>query len=217
VSTIKKFTFNAIYENTYIIYDETKECIIIDPGCSNASEKNELASFILSHGLKPVRLVNTHCHVDHIPGNGFVAETYSVGLEINELEQFILDRAPDYGEMFGIDTGVQPPVKSYLKEGDEIKFGTTTLTLLFTPGHSPGSLTFYNKSEKYAIVGDVLFYKSVGRFDIPGADGSTLFKSITEKLMTLPDDVKIYCGHGQETSIGFERANNPFLRNAKGF
>lgn len=217
MSTVKKFTFNPFSENTYIIYDETKECIIIDPGCCTANEKNELASFVLAHGLRPVRLVNTHCHVDHIPGNGFVADTFSIGLEIHENEIPILERAPDYGPMFQIEVGVQPPVKSFLKEGDFITFGNTLLSILFTPGHSPGSVSFYCEKENYIIAGDVLFYLSVGRYDIPGADGPTLFKSIAEKLMTLPDNVKVYCGHGQETSIGFERKNNPFLRSASGF
>ena len=209
-----KLTFGPFQENTYVIYDQTSECIVIDPGCSNAAERAELIKTIDSLGLKPVRLINTHCHVDHIPGNALIADTYHVGLEIHPNEVQVLSDAPSFAGIFQIEmSGDQPPIKAFINEGDEIKFGSTTLRTLLTPGHSPGSISFYNEIEGYVISGDVLFYRSVGRYDLPGADGSQLFQSITTKLMTLPDDVKVYSGHGPDTTIGSERRHNPFLKN----
>jgi hydroxyacylglutathione hydrolase len=213
VSQVLKLTFGPFQENTYIIYDQTSECIVIDPGVSNATEREELLKTIDSLGLKPVRLINTHCHVDHIPGNPLIAGTYHIGLEIHPDEVEILKNAPSFAGIFQIEmSGEQPPVKSFLNDGDEVKFGTTTLKVLLTPGHSPGSISFYNEPEGYVISGDVLFYRSVGRYDLPGADGATLFRSISTRLMTLPDDVKVYSGHGPDTTIGSERRHNTFLK-----
>ena len=186
---------------------------MIDPGCSNAKERDELLKTIADLGLNPVRLINTHCHVDHIPGNPLIATTYGIGLEIHPDEVQVLRDAPDFAHIFQIEmSGDQPPVKAFINEGDVIKFGNTALKVLLTPGHSPGSISFYNETEGYVISGDVLFYRSVGRYDLPGADGGTLFQSITIQLMTLPDDVKVYSGHGPDTTIGSERRHNPFLK-----
>ena len=213
MSQVVKMTFGPIQENTYIIYDQTLECLVIDPGCSNAKEREELLKAISDLGLKPVRLINTHCHVDHIPGNPLIADTYGIALEIHQNEVPVLKDAPDYGHIFQIEmSGEQPPVKAFINDGDVIKFGNTSLKVLLTPGHSPGSISLYNETEGYVISGDVLFYRSVGRYDLPGADGGVLFQSITTKLMTLPDDVKVYSGHGPETTIGSERRHNPFLK-----
>lgn len=213
MSQVVKLTFGPFQENTYIIYDQTSECIVIDPGCSNAKERAELLKTIADLGLKPVRLINTHCHVDHIPGNPLIAATYDIGLEIHPDEVQVLRDAPDFANIFQIEmSGEQPPVKAFINEGDVIKFGNTALKVLLTPGHSPGSISFYNETEGYVISGDVLFYRSVGRYDLPGADGGTLFQSITTQLMTLPDDVKVYSGHGPDTTIGSERRHNPFLK-----
>jgi hydroxyacylglutathione hydrolase len=213
VSQVVKLTFGPFQENTYIIYDETMECVVIDPGASNAAERAELAKVIDDLCLKPVRLINTHCHVDHIPGNPFIADTYHVGLEIHPDEVEILANAPGFADMFQIEmSGKQPPVKALIHDGDKIKFGKTTLHVLLTPGHSPGSISFYNEQDGYVVAGDVLFYRSVGRYDLPGADGQVLFRSITTRLMTLPDDVKVYAGHGPDTTIGSERRHNPFMK-----
>ena len=213
MSKVVKLTFGPFQENTYIIYDQTSECVVIDPGCSNAKERDELLKTIADLGLNPVRLINTHCHVDHIPGNPLIATTYGIGLEIHPDEVQVLRDAPDFAHIFQIEmSGDQPPVKAFINEGDVIKFGNTALKVLLTPGHSPGSISFYNETEGYVISGDVLFYRSVGRYDLPGADGGTLFQSITTQLMTLPDDVKVYSGHGPDTTIGSERRNNPFLK-----
>lgn len=213
MSHLLKLTFGPFQENTYVIYDQTLECIVIDPGCTNAAERAELLKTIDDLGLKPVRLINTHCHVDHIPGNPLIAETYNIGLEIHPNEVEVLKNAVNYADIFRIEmSGEQPPVKAFINEGDEIKFGTTVLKTLLTPGHSPGSISFYNETEGYVVSGDVLFYRSVGRYDLPGASGEVLFKSISTQLMTLPDDVKVYSGHGPETTIGSERRHNPFMK-----
>ncbi len=212
MSQVVKLTFGPIMENTFIIYDETSECVIIDPGCANAREREELIAEISRLQLRPVRLLNTHCHVDHIPGNPLIANTYNIGLEIHPLEEQVLADAPDFADMFGIEMDPMPPVKGYLNEGDEVKFGNTVLEVLFTPGHSPGSISFYNAADKYVVSGDVLFYQSIGRYDLPGANGPVLFRTLTEVMMKLPDDTRVYCGHGRDTSIGLERGHNPYLR-----
>jgi hydroxyacylglutathione hydrolase len=209
---IHKHTFNPFQENTYIVTDDTKECTIIDPGCSSDQERKKLVQTIESHGLKPVKLLNTHCHIDHFPGNKFVCDTYGLLPEFHEVELQVMYEALKYQSFFGFQLEASPEPKRFLKEGDEIKFGNTVLQVLFTPGHSPGSLSFYNEAEKVIISGDVLFQGSVGRFDLPGADGKILLESIVNKLLTLPDDVKVYSGHGPETFIGVERRNNPFLQ-----
>lgn len=192
--------------------DETKECVIIDPGCSNDKERAVLLQTIEAFALKPVKLLNTHCHIDHFPGNKFVCDTYGLLPEFHEIELEVMYGALDYQSFFGFKLDASPEPKNFLKEGDEVKFGNTVLTVLFTPGHSPGSLSFYNEADKVIISGDVLFQGSVGRFDIPGADGQVLFETLTNKMMTLQDDVKVYSGHGPETFIGIERRNNPFLQ-----
>lgn len=205
-------TFNPFQENTYILHDETGECIIIDPGCYEKGEKEELAAFIRSKKLNPVRLINTHCHIDHILGNYFVAETFGLKLEAHELEIPVLKSAEVLGPMWGIHPDPSPMPSALLKEGDVVSFGNTRLAVLFTPGHSPGSITFYSKENGLAISGDVLFHQSIGRTDLPGGDFKTLIKSIREKLFTLPNETKIFSGHGPMTTIGFEKENNPFVQ-----
>ena len=208
---IQSFTFNAFQENTYILYDETKEAVIIDPGCYDTNEQRALVNFIEKEQLKPVKLLNTHAHIDHMLGNNFVAEKYKIGLEMNKLDLEGLRRTTEYGQLYGFNVAPSPEPVVFLDEGDEIKFGNSILEILFTPGHSPGHITFYNKDQKFAIAGDVLFYGSIGRTDLPGGDYDTLIASIKNKLFPLGDDFKIYSGHGEPTTIGFERLNNPFL------
>lgn len=205
------FTFNPFQENTYILSDDSRECVIIDPGCYDSFEKDELDSFIKNQKLKPVRLLNTHCHIDHVLGNKFVADNYKLQIELNFLEIPLLRAVVDYAPQYGIFCEPSPEPFALINEGDVIKFGNSNLKILFTPGHSPGSFCFYNEKEKFVISGDVLFQMSIGRTDLPGGDYETLIKSIREKLFILPDDVKVYPGHGPETNIGFEKRNNPFL------
>ena len=208
---IKSFTFNMVDENTYILYDDTKEAVIIDPGCSDAIEQKKLTDFIAANRLKVVRLLNTHCHLDHVLGNPLVVEKYGVGLEIHKNEIPVLNYAVASGLRYGIQVPEQPTPKAFLEENEIINFGDMQLKVLYAPGHSPGSICFYNEAENYLIGGDVLFFDSIGRTDLPGGNHEQLLESIKTRLMTLPDNVKVYSGHGQATTIGRERTNNPFL------
>jgi len=205
------FTFNPFQENTYILHDESKQCIIMDPGCYTPAEKDELSRFIEQQALLPVRLINTHCHIDHVLGNKFVADTYRLQLELHLMEIPLLRAVTEYGPQYGIFPEEVPEPTLLIREGDEIKFGTTTLKVLHTPGHSPGSLCFYDESSGQIISGDVLFQLSIGRTDLPGGNYTDLMKSIREKLFVLPEGTKVYPGHGPSTTIGFEKQNNPFL------
>jgi len=197
MAKVVHLTFNAFQENTFLVFDETGECIIFDPGCSNPQEETALKAKIEELNLTPVRLINTHCHVDHVLGNRFVADTYQLGLEIHELELPLLESLPMVCNMYGLPEPPPSPVPSrYLEAGDTIAFGHTKLEMLFTPGHSPGSLSFYCKEDKFIIAGDVLFYNSIGRTDLPGGDHATLIASIKNELLPLGDDITVYCGHG---------------------
>ncbi len=207
---IHSFTFNPFEENTYILSDETGECVIVDPGCYTEEEKKKLSDFISSNQLKPVKLLLTHTHIDHVLGNNFLCGKYNLRIEMNEIEVGLLRSAALYGEMWGIQMEPSPEPTVFLKEGDEVKFGKSILQIIFTPGHSPGSICFYNKEEKFAIAGDVLFHGSIGRTDLPGGNHATLLESIREKVFPLGDDFKIYPGHGPATTIAHEKKFNPY-------
>ena len=209
--TIQSFTFNPFEENMYVLFDETREAVIIDPGCYTREEQNELSAFIQGQGLKPVKLLNTHAHLDHILGNNYVAGKYNIPLEMHEEDLELLRSAPVYGQIWGISPEPSPDPSAFLKEGDTVKFGNSTLDILFTPGHCPGSITFHSVKEKFAIAGDVLFYESIGRTDLPGGNTETLFRSIREKIFMLSEDTQIYPGHGPVTSVGHEKRFNAFL------
>ncbi len=209
--TVASFAFNPFQENTYVLYDETSECIIIDPGCYTEEERTELVNFLEHENLKPVKLINTHCHIDHILGNKFIAEKYNLKLEMNELDLPTLHAVPMYGQKWGITAEPSPEPEVLLVEGDIVRFGNSSLEVLFTPGHSSGSISFYCRADAFVIVGDVLFLSSIGRTDLPGGNFDTLIESIREKLFPLEDSTKVYPGHGPPTTIGFEKENNPFL------
>lgn len=211
MSKIKTFTFNPFQENTYIVYDETKECVIIDPGCYTPAEKQRLADFVTNEGLTPVRLLNTHCHLDHIFGNEFCEDRYGLSLEIHRGELPVLAHAPQAGQMFGVPTPAQRTPTKFIEEGDTISFGNTHFQVILTPGHSPASICFYNQTEGYIISGDVLFNRSIGRYDLPGGNLETLLESIKYKLFILPDETKVYAGHGITTTIISEKMYNPFM------
>lgn len=213
MANVVKLTFNDFQENTYVVYDDSAECIIFDPGCYRPHEEQELTGKISELGLQPVRLINTHCHLDHVFGNRFVAEHYGLDLEIPKGELPLLQAAPQLCLMYGLPPMQPSPEPSVLLEaGQEVTFGNTRLEVLFTPGHSPASMCFYCREDDFVIAGDVLFYGSIGRTDLPGGDHETLIRSIREELLPLPDDTIVYPGHGPETRIGFERLNNPFLQ-----
>ena len=211
---IEKLTFNNFMENTFIVYDQTKECIIIDPGCYSEEEKDKLLSFIKSNKLKPTLLINTHCHIDHIFGNNFVNKIWDIELAINKLDLEILNSAHLVAQSYGFNNYEPSPLPSkYIKEGDFITFGQSKLKIIFTPGHAPGHISLYSQKDNFIISGDVLFMNSIGRTDLPGGNYEILIKTIKTKLLTLPEKTKVYCGHGPDTTIDNEKKNNPFLKN----
>ena len=205
-------TFNPFQENTYIVYDETGECIIFDPGCINADEEQKLVQTISDNKLKPVKFINTHCHLDHVFGNKFVADTYSLPLGIHKGELIVLESVPAVCKAYGLPLPVPSPMPEYfIEEGEIISFGNSELKVLFTPGHSPASLCFYNSKDAFVIAGDVLFRDSIGRTDLPGGGHQTLLNSVKTQLFVLPDDVEVWPGHGPSTKVGYEREHNPFF------
>ncbi len=209
---IKLFEFSPIQENTYLLYNEFNDCIIIDPGCYFDEEKQTIKNFIKSNNLNAKYLINTHCHLDHVFGNKFVAEEFNLIPHIHPLEKKLLDYAPTSGLMYNLPFDNYSGELKYIEEGASIKLGTDELISLFTPGHSPGSLSFYCKKQSFVISGDVLFYQSIGRTDLPGGNLETLLTSIRKQLFVLPDETEVYSGHGQKTSVGEEKRSNPFLK-----
>jgi hydroxyacylglutathione hydrolase len=207
---IQSFVFNPFEENTYVLFDETRECVIIDPGCVEKDEQQELADFIQDNQLSVQLLLNTHCHIDHVLGNFFVKEKFKTKLLIPVKEEPVLRAGSVSASNYGFYQYQAASPDSYIKEGDIIKFGKQTLQVLFVPGHSPGHVAFYSEPTKIVMGGDVLFYNSIGRTDLPGGNHATLIESIHHKLFTLPDDVTVYPGHGPETTIGFEKRTNPY-------
>lgn len=210
---VAKLTFNPFQENTYIVYDDTQDCVIFDPGMYTDEERRQFDDFIKEKSLKPVRLINTHCHIDHVFGNNHVHQKYNLPLEIHEGELIVLKQVPEICMMYGIPYSDPSPMPDrYLQEGDIIEFGTSKLKVIFTPGHSPASISFYNEEKPFIIAGDVLFRESIGRTDLPGGDFTTLLGSIKDKLFIYDDHTIVYPGHGPETTIGYEKVNNPFLQ-----
>ena len=207
---IQRFEFNPLQENTYILFDDTKECVIIDPGCYDAEEREELTSFISANNLVVKALWNTHCHIDHVLGNAFVKRTYNTKLWIHPADEPVLKAVKSYASNYGFHQYEETSVDEYFKEDQRILFGDQSLKVLFLPGHAPGHVGFYHEADKVIIAGDVLFYNSIGRTDLPGGNYDTLIRSIQQKLFQLPDDVTVYPGHGPETSIGYEKRTNPF-------
>jgi hydroxyacylglutathione hydrolase len=209
---VKVFTFSPIQENTYVLYNEEGLALIIDPGCYFTEEEEKLRAFIDSHSLKPIQLLNTHCHLDHVFGNKWVYDTYKTPLSIHPGEEKMLELAPLSGEKWGLPfTNYAGPIHP-IQEGDTIQLGNDALQIILTPGHSPASICFYSAAQQFIIGGDVLFRESIGRTDLPGGDHATLLKSIREQLFVLPDDVVVFPGHGIKTTIGYEKQNNPFLQ-----
>ena len=210
--TVQPFTFNPVQENTYVLYNDKGECCIIDPGCYFASEEQALTSFIDQNKLKPVLLLNTHCHLDHIFGNRFVHKTYGLKLHLHPLEKAVLEYGPTSGQMWQLPFDNYDAELMFIDENQTLRIGDEELSILFTPGHSPGSISFYSKAHKFVIGGDVLFNGSVGRTDLPGGDFNILEESIKTKLYTLPEDVIVHPGHGDSTTIGDEMKTNPFVK-----
>jgi len=205
--TVKCFIFNPIQENTYVVYDQKDACAIIDPGCYFPEEKQMLGDWLRDSKLRPNILLNTHCHLDHVFGNKWVAEEYVLDLQMGEKELWTFNFAPESGKRWSMPFENYAGNIIFLKEGDEVNLGDDKLEVLFTPGHSVGHVVFYCRAQGFVIGGDVLFRNGIGRTDLPGGDSTMLLDSIRTKLFTLPDEVIIYSGHGEPTTIGAEKVN----------
>jgi hydroxyacylglutathione hydrolase len=208
---IKSFVFSPIQENTYLLYDEFNNCAIIDPGCYFDAEKEQLEGFIQKNGLIPKMLLNTHCHLDHVFGNKYIAETFGLVAQIHEKEKPVLEFAPASGLMWNMPFDNYTGELIFLKGGDKISIGEDELDVIEAPGHSPGHICFYSPKQNFLIGGDVLFNRSIGRTDLPGGNHAQLIKNIKEKLFVLPDETVVYSGHGPATTIGEEKKENPYL------
>lgn len=210
---IKTFEFNPIFVNTYVVYDETKECVIIDAACFYHDEKDAIFNFIVDNELRPKILINTHLHFDHIFGVNFMASEFNLQFGAHKDDLFLVEDLPNQLRMFGVDSDAvkKPNVDVFLSENDVIKFGNQELKILHVPGHSPGSLVYYNQKTATLFSGDVLFRQGIGRTDLPGGNYRQLLEGIRKKLFTLPDETVVYPGHGPVSIIGFEKKNNPFF------
>lgn len=207
---VQKFTFNPFWENTYVISDQN-QCVIIDPGCISSSEEKEICDYIEQNNLKPLEIILTHAHVDHVAGNAFLSEKYGIGIAMHTDDIHVLQRAPHFAALYGLTMSESPEPSRFLNHGDVYKFASVELEVRFTPGHCPGEVCFIHHASQTIFAGDVLFNGSVGRTDLPGGDAALLRKSIEEQLLTLPDNYTVYCGHGPETTIGRERAGIPYI------
>lgn len=209
--TIHAFCFNAFQENTYVIYNEKKNAIIVDPGCYLKNEQDELAGFISENKLTPTLLLNTHCHLDHVFGNNFVSEQYGLTAHFHKNEQPVIDRLPQGGERWGVPCEPYKGPVQYIEQDEIIQLDDATFQVLLTPGHSPGSVCFYNKQQDFMIGGDLIFKDGVGRTDLPGCNPLDLISSIRTQILPLPDTMTIYAGHGPETTLGREKKANPYI------
>ncbi len=208
---IASLIFNPIQENTYIVWDESRECVIIDAGNSTPREHAAIENFITERGLKPVAAVNTHGHFDHTLGVCHLKERYGIPFALSRKEQFLLDNAAVSGEIFGVKIGAMPTIDIDLDTTPEIRFGESVLRVIPTPGHTPGHVALYNPDEGILFTGDTLFRESIGRTDLPGGDYSWIMRSILDALLPLGDQTRVYPGHGPETTLGHESMYNPFI------
>lgn len=209
---IMTFVFNPFSENTYLIWDdESKEAAVIDPGFHVEEEEKQFDDFVSGNNLKLKYLVNTHGHIDHVLGNAYVKKNYEVEYITPEKDVFMINMLKQQGETFGIDVNESPVADAFITEEFELRLGETNGKFLFTPGHSPGEYCLYFAEDKICFTGDVLFREGIGRYDLWGGNEKVLMDSIKTKLMTLPEDVTIYPGHGGSSTIGHEMKNNPYL------
>jgi len=209
--TVKTFVFNPFSENTYILFDETKECVIIDPGCFDKKEEEEIISFISNNKLIPKYILITHGHIDHVLGVNYLKNELNIPVWIPKEEEQTYNAVPSYSESYGFGNYKHTLADYLINEGEEILFGTSSLNTIYAPGHSAGHAAFINTDENICIGGDILFSGSIGRVDLPGGDYDTLIKSIKEKLFTLNESMVVYPGHGPTTTIKQEKATNPFF------
>jgi hydroxyacylglutathione hydrolase len=209
--TIKTLVFNPFQVNTFILFDETRECLIVDAGCMGADEEKAITELIETNKLKPVQLISTHPHIDHVAGNKFICEHYNIPLIMHTDSLKILKGIKGYGAAFGFDNIEYYEPAKLISDGDVIKFGTSEMKTFYTPGHANGSVCLYSEKDEFVIVGDVIFNEGIGRTDFPTGNHTLLISSIKNKLFTLPGSTLVYPGHGPTTTIGWEKENNPFL------
>jgi hydroxyacylglutathione hydrolase len=207
---IKSFVFNPFSENTYVLYDETGEAVFVDPGNYEKHEHDTIADFITSHNLNPVHIINTHAHIDHVLGIDYLKRKYGIPFSLHQIDEPLLKAVKAYAPNYGFAGFAEPEIDNWLEEGT-FSFGNSSLRILHVPGHAPGHVAFVNDEQQFVVGGDVLFRQSIGRTDLPGGNYDTLIKSIRTKLFPLGDDYKVYAGHMEPTTIGFEKKHNPFL------
>lgn len=209
---VKRFVNNPFQEITYLLYDDTKEAVLIDCGCSNAKERERVLDYITQKGLKLVKLLNTHLHIDHIAGNAFIKKQFKLDPIAHKGDLPLYEQAAQQARAFGFPLDeTPPPIHTFLEEGNLILFGSQKLEILHVPGHSPGSICFFNRKQGILIAGDVIFQNSIGRTDLWEGDMSTLINGIKTKILTLDNEVIIAPGHGNTTTVGEEKQNNPYL------
>lgn len=208
---VEKFEVNPLRENSFVLSDESGECVFVDPGFFYREELREIKEYVADNNLKPVKIINTHCHFDHIMGVEFIRNEFKIPLYAHVEDAFWIEKATAQGQMFGFDMKPVAPIDYFLNENEPLTFGDSVLKVIHIPGHSPGHVVFYNQENEFLIAGDVLFYGSIGRTDLPGGNHETLISSIKNKLFLLPGETKVFCGHGPETTLGFEKSTNPFL------
>ncbi len=211
MTQVHQLTYGPFAENTYLITDSDGNALVIDPGMYHPQENMRFFEYLNQNKLKPSRLLLTHAHLDHVFGVNWVNKQYNLVPEVHKEDKIVYDSAVAVANGYGLSMEPLVAAKVGLEEGDTIEFGSSTLSILHAPGHSPGSVCFYNAEEDYVIGGDVLFQGSIGRTDLPGGDFDILINSIRTKLMNLPDDTTVYSGHGAITTIGQERISNPYL------
>ena len=210
--TIKKLVFNPFGENTYIIWDKSKEAAIIDPGMMSDYENSVVLKFVTDNQLNLRHLINTHAHIDHIAGNGFIKRTFGLESECNKADEYLAKHVCEQAQMFGLSYNGNPlSIDIHLNDNDTIKIGDESLSVIYVPGHTKGHIALYCNQSDCVFTGDALFRQSIGRTDLPGGDYATLIRSVTGRLMNLPETTTIYPGHGENSTIGFEKANNPYI------
>jgi glyoxylase-like metal-dependent hydrolase (beta-lactamase superfamily II) len=210
---IFRFVFSPIEENTYILADSSGKCAVIDCGCYDKDEFNNLSCFLEKKNFKPVLLLNTHCHLDHIFGNTLFFEKYGLKAFAHKMEEENRNDSPDHARLFGLSMVIPPEPSGFISDGDTVNFGSESLLVLHVPGHSAGSLAFYSRKDGVVFTGDALFSGSIGRTDLPGGDFETLIHSIKSKLFVLPPATIVYPGHGEATTIEKELKTNPYFNN----
>lgn len=206
---IEKFTFNPFQENTYVVSNEAKACFIVDPGMYASAEENALKDYINQSGLEPEALINTHCHIDHVFGNSFVRNEYGLSPFIHENEVPVLEAVPQVAHLYNLNYTESPKPKHY--NGNSMNLLGVNWHIIYAPGHSPGHVMLYQEDEDVLLAGDVIFKMSIGRTDLPGGNHEDLIKNIKQKVFTLPEKTRILPGHMGETTVGFEKENNPFF------